>query len=583
MIQRYFHISPDRCGEQTLAKLFEMNGYPARCHMQGRLAEDIAWSRATGTEPLTNWPHAKLFSGLYRIGPWWRPPLEGWRSFELLDRYFPGSVFILTTRSIDAWLMDRLTCDNGATLRNYAAAYQMNEEELLEFWAEEWESHIDAVQAYFGEDPRLIRVDMEEESPQELCDRLERYLPMRGRPPEQEWPSESGVKPEKRLTQLFDRDEISDTPADEELAAAVARFCLGATDPVAAPTPRIVDRQPMRDLSSFYCEWDGDRGLRLRDGTPAALRIGPQPGYLHDIAVCEAGPFTKLRRAEGIINDSISLGRHPVLRMDMEDSRWIGSPYGVELDRPVLCYNRRNDAENIVLWPWPGRHNIGMPGFQHGAADKIPFEEKQDRLVWRGMISGAEKRDRARPSPVSHVILSKLGEAGDDEKARQKAWKRLCRTSRMDVVRRYFDHPDFDIRVVLAWNFRHFEKDPLLAPYCDKRQPVQFFHQYRYQLCMAGYDTGSNFIPQINTQSVMLKEEDGWEVFYSGHFKPWKHYIPLERYCVDLEDKLAWARKNPNECKRMSAEARAEVARLSNPATIRSIKARILDGLAAYD
>jgi hypothetical protein len=133
----------------------------------------------------------------------------------------------------------------------------------------------------------------------------------------------------------------------------------------------------------------------------------------------------------------------------------------------------------------------------------------------------------------------------------------------------------------MAWGYRDFAHDPLLAPYCTPRQDRAFFQRFRYQLCLTGYDHGSNFIGAIDGQSVLLKEEDGWEVFYSRRFQPWKHYIPLERYCGDITEKLAWARENSHKCKGMAAAARAEAAALRKPATRRAIMARILDGLAA--
>ena len=107
-----------------------------------------------------------------------------------------------------------------------------------------------------------------------------------------------------------------------------------------------------------------------------------------------------------------------------------------------------------------------------------------------------------------------------------------------------------------------------------------YFHRFRYQLTLAGYDHGSNFIGAINSQSVLLKEEDGWEVYYLGRFKPWIHYIPVELYCADIQEKLAWARLNPDRCQAMSLAARAEVRRLANPLARRQILERILDGLA---
>lgn len=197
------------------------------------------------------------------------------------------------------------------------------------------------------------------------------------------------------------------------------------------------------------------------------------------------------------------------------------------------------------------------------------------------MISGSEMRSGVKPGPASHVALRRLAEAGDNPAARQAAWDRLCATNRLAFVRQWFGHPDFDLGIVMAWGFRDFARDPLLAPYCSPRRDREFFHRFRYQLCLTGYDHGTNFITAIDSQSVLLAEEDGWEVFYSGRFKPWKHYIPLQRHGADIGEKLAWARANPQECKAMAAAARAEAALLRHVPTRRAILSRILDGLAA--
>lgn len=263
----------------------------------------------------------------------------------------------------------------------------------------------------------------------------------------------------------------------------------------------------------------------------------------------------------------------------MEDSRWFGTPQGQMLSGPVLCHNRRRDAENAVLWPLPELHEIGGPGFDPRAGDDLPFEEKRDQVFWRGMISGHLITGEERPGPASFSLLKQLELAGDHPEARQRAWNRLLRSSRMAVVHRWRDHPDYDLGVVLAWAFRHFGEDKLLAPYCKPRANRNKMLQYRYQLYMAGYDHGSNFIPAINSRAVLLKEEDGWEVFYSGLFKPWKHYIPLARYCVDIAEKLAWARENPNKCKEMSEAARSVVLQLCDPGLRRATLGHILDGL----
>lgn len=560
----FFHISPDWCGEARLARLFRRNGHAAVCHDDGRLAEDILFARASGGEALRPWPGTVLFSGLYRHAPHWRPPLEAWRQFPWLAEHFPQARFILTLRRPEDWILDRLTRDGGAAARCHAHHRGCDPSDLPELWEADWHVHLAAVDAFFGADRRLIRVDLDRETPRDLAARLDPLLPMPDAGWQQGWFPQAEETAPAALALL---DRQAPEAVDPGYVEDVALFCLRGLRSGTGED---------RGASEYFSTWDGGDIVADRRGDRRRI------GVLDGTAVSAPGRHFKLVRAEGVINDALRLGRAMPLRIDMEDSRWFGSPQGHPLAGPTLCHNRRKGARNAVLWPLPDQHGIGLPGFDPDAApDRVPWEEKLDRVVWRGMISGSEIRDSVKPGPASHTILRDLAEAGEDPAKRQAVWDRLCNTSRLAFVRRWWGHPDFDLGVVMAWGYRDFARDPLLAPYCTPRQDRAFFHRFRYQLCLSGYDHGSNFIPAIDGQSVLLAEEDGWEVFYSGRFRPWKHYIPLARYGADVAEKLAWARENPQECKAMAAAAQAEAALLRRPATRRAIMARILDGLAA--
>ena len=560
---QFFHISPDWCGQDKLAELFRLNGHAVALWEGGTLAEDIFYAEAAGSAPLAAYEGYALIGGLYRHTSFWQPPLEAWRKFEYLARHFPHARFILTTRTVDGWLLDRLIRDKGRVARCYAYHLGVPVADLPELWERDWDDHLWQVDTFFGDDPRLIRVDLEACSPEDLARRLAFPLAPAG-----DWQPPHPAAPEAQLRGILDRGAVS-KPADRDYAEDIAQFCLAGLRP----------DEPGDDaaLSPHACLWDGTWSLTTQAGQDSGIRITDD-----GVAIWRPDLQFKVQRAAGVVNDILRMDRAMKLRIDMEDSRWIGSAQGDVLQGPVLCHNRRVAARNVVLWPLPDVHSIGLPGFDpHARRDSTPFDQKEDAVVWRGMISGSEMRNSVRPGPASHVLLRQLSEAGSDQDARSAAWDALSRTNRLNFVQRYFRHPDFNLGVVMAWGYREFAKDPLLAPYCRPAQAQKFFWRFRYQLCMTGYDHGSNFIPMIDSQSVMLKEEDGWEVFYSDRFKPWKHYIPLERYCADIEEKLAWARENPNQCKEMSAAARSECARLRDPATRRLIMERILDGLAA--
>ena len=560
----FFHISPEWCGDARLVRLFRRNGHCAAMGENGDLAARILLAEAEGRVPFSGRDDIRLFAGLWRNDPFWQPPLEAWRRFAFLARTVPQAHFILTTRALDGWLLDRLTRDRGAVARCHAYHRGIPEADLPDLWRAEWNAHLAAVQDFFGDDPRLIRVDLDRESPHDLIDRLRPLISMPHKPVPLHWIAPPRAMRDDDLLAALDRVRAP-AAIDPDYVRDVAGFCLRGRAP---------GKGAVAGLSGYACLWDG--GARVLDpaGAPRRIRVAGS------VAVSQPGRHFKLLRAEAVINDALRLGRRSPLSIDMEDSRWLGSDDGAVPGRPVLGHCRREGARNMVLWPLPGQHDVGLPGFDPAApADPIAFEDKEDRLVWRGMISGSEMRDTVRPGPASHVFLRQLAAAQDDADARQEAFGGLCRTSRMAFVRRFWDHPDFDLGVVMAWGYREFAADPLIAPYCVPRRKPGFFRRFRYQLCLTGYDHGSNFIPMIDSRSVLLKEEDGWEVFYSGRFKPWKHYIPVARYCADIEEKLAWARDNPRECKAMSAAARTECARLRDLPTRRAIMAAILDGL----
>jgi hypothetical protein len=512
-------------------------------------------------------PPVRLYAGLWRHKPHWRPPIDAWTLVALLRDRLPDAFFLLTLPPRDVWPVWRAGTD---ALPSYAAARHLPPAALPGLWQQQLDAHVERTQTLFKGDSRLIVADLAADTPAALAARLDRVLPMTTVPFDC-WPA---LKPGRPVISMLNQPDPP--PAPHGWAENIAAFCLSGLDPQAKGSGS--------GLSGHACHWDGS--LRGRgavtdaEGAPHQIAIALPPDA-PPMALARPGRHFKLVRAEGVINDILSLGRRASVWIDMEDSRWFGSTAGEALDRPVLCHNRRAGAVNAVLWPLPDQHAIGLPGFDLAAApDDLPFEDKEDRLIWRGMISGSEMRPGVRPGPAAHVWLRRLAEAPTPD-ARAEAWDGLTRTNRLAFVRRFFDYPDFDLGVVMAWAFRRFADDPLLAPYCKPRLAPAALRRFRYQLCLTGYDHGSNFVSALDSRSVLLAEDDGWQVFYSGRFKPWQHFIPVARHAADIEEKLAWARAHPADCKAMSAAARAEAAHLRDPLARARLLHLILDGLPA--
>lgn len=169
-------------------------------------------------------------------------------------------------------------------------------------------------------------------------------------------------------------------------------------------------------LSEYFSTWDGAAGVADKHGNPRRMTVA------EGVALSHPDRHFKLIWAEDVINDALRVNRAMLLRIDMEDSLWFGSPQGDPLTAPVLCHNRRAGARNAVLWPLSDQHAIGLAGFDPAAPpDPVPREDKRDQVVWRCMISGSEITGAVRPGPASHVALRALAETGNDAAVRRVA------------------------------------------------------------------------------------------------------------------------------------------------------------------
>ncbi len=558
------------CGGAEIAGVLAANDVPGHCWEGGRLAEDIAFCRALDCKPLTRWKGARFFGGLHCDHHWHRRPIAGYAEFRFLDRHFPDALFLLPYRNADRWVADRLTHRDGVSAHVLAHHLGVPVADLPEIWQSERATHLDAVRKYFAGRDCLIELNLERARFDELQERLRPWvgldrLPRKGRI----------LRPDPTpVERLFDFLEDDRPPArlkaqryDAGVVNQLAEHCLGRI------RPNDADMSALSWIARF---WDGEareiagpKGeTDLARGTGVAERFFARPGQI------------KLERVEAVLNEFLDLGRAGPVHIDMEDSRRFGSDFGVPVGGPALVHCRRDGAENAVLWPLPGFQTIGAPGFARPAPiDPVPFADKKDALIWRGNISGHVRHPGdPRPQAAAFTVLEELAQAAEFDR-RAAIWAQVMTIPRLAFVDRFMNTPGFDLGIVLVWGLRAYAGLPELAPYLRPRLPASEFHKYRYQICLGGYDHGTNFISAIQSNSVLLKEEDGWDVFYLPLFRPWEHYIPLAPGAGDAAEKLDWARANPAACQDMVRASQAACAALSDSAMRVAMQHRILDGL----
>ena len=269
----------------------------------------------------------------------------------------------------------------------------------------------------------------------------------------------------------------------------------------------------------------------------------------------ETGAARKPLRSLGALRALQIIGASGTVHMDLQDARNLGLP-ARPLPAPVLCYCRRQEARNVVLWPLPRYHDLGTKRFLGKTRpDTRVFEDKRDAVVWRGALSGRTRPLRSGGKHCMHLIAA-LETAPTAQDGAQLVAE-LRRNLRFGTVLDRAQDSDFDLGLVCDDRITAILARHGVGHVVKASRPMSWQRQFRYILSMRGNDTGSNFIPALDSNSVVLREEDGWELFYSKAIRPWEHYIPLAPLLTDLDEKLDWARANPAECKAISARARA--------------------------
>lgn len=154
---KIFQIGFNKCGTKSLCKFFSSSGLRCVHWAGGNLALDIFNNHSSGR---------KLLEGVYEDYDYYGD-MEAFLNttsgvvhfqanleYVLLDEHYPGSRFILNTRSVDDWVASRV--------RHYAnfpgvieMAYGSADPVVL--WREDWRVHHEGVLDYFsGRDDLLV-------------------------------------------------------------------------------------------------------------------------------------------------------------------------------------------------------------------------------------------------------------------------------------------------------------------------------------------------------------------------------------------------------------------------------------------
>ncbi|MFM9074353.1 MAG: glycosyl transferase family 90 [Bacteroidota bacterium] len=122
--------------------------------------------------------------------------------------------------------------------------------------------------------------------------------------------------------------------------------------------------------------------------------------------------------------------------------------------------------------------------------------------------------------------------------------------NRRDFYRLYFDDP----RCILGQINRNTAHDQWYRKKISIRQHLN----YRYILCLEGYDVASNLKWVMSSNSLAVMPEPTYETwFMEGTLKPGVHYVPIRKDFSDLHAQLDHYSSNPALVREMVAQANA--------------------------
>lgn len=177
-VRRVFGIGLNKTGTKSLHDAVAILGY-SPVHI-GKQTSLLIFQAIDQGRPVFEYCHPRVAEGDAYFDA--RPM---GRHFDVFDKEFPGSRFILHTRDLASWLESR---EKHVRANQQLARRGLYKGQWLSVdrgaWNQEWHIHHDLVRTYFSDRPRdLLEIDVTSgEGWQKLCPFLEQEIPSVGFP-----------------------------------------------------------------------------------------------------------------------------------------------------------------------------------------------------------------------------------------------------------------------------------------------------------------------------------------------------------------------------------------------------------------
>jgi hypothetical protein len=161
---RVFGIGLNKTGTSSLHEALGLLGYES-LHWGGPAIRQLVEASLQAGDPLLSRLDQRFdaFSDIEALST----------SFELLDRQYPGSTFILTIRPVDDWVDSRRRHVEANQARQAEGTYEggfLTVDEQA--WRAQWTDHVERVRTYFAGRDDFLEIDLADGSPWGALSRL---------------------------------------------------------------------------------------------------------------------------------------------------------------------------------------------------------------------------------------------------------------------------------------------------------------------------------------------------------------------------------------------------------------------------
>lgn len=178
----FFQIGFNKCATTAMSKLFQNSGYrsihgnarrtwrriePNTPRVPAQLI--IHENMRAGLPALTKYERFFGFFDLFLITP--DLYIENFKRYYILARDYPNAKFILNVRNKSDWLLSRQRHKDGRTFRQERKFRGLRRNELVRYWSDDWDRHLDNVKTFFAaEADRLLVFDIDTAEVGDLVD-----------------------------------------------------------------------------------------------------------------------------------------------------------------------------------------------------------------------------------------------------------------------------------------------------------------------------------------------------------------------------------------------------------------------------